>query len=90
MRYSKNYVAYQSTLSIMGVRGTLSKRFTNSELSGKFFGKTGTLSNVFALSGFLYKNEKPVIVSIIQNSENIDKEKAFKLLSDIYYLKSCK
>ena len=90
MRYSKNYKAYQSTLSIMGVRGTLSKRFTNSELSGKFFGKTGTLSNVFALSGFLYKKEKPVIVSIIQNSENIDKEKAFKLLSDIYYLKSCK
>ena len=90
MRYSKNYKAYQSTLSIMGVRGTLSKRFTNSELSGKFFGKTGTLSNVFALSGFLYKNDKPLIISIIQNSENIDKEKAFKLLSDIYYLKSCK
>ena len=90
MRYSKNYKAYQSTLSIMGVRGTLSKRFTNSELSGKFFGKTGTLSNVFALSGFLYKNKKPIIISIIQNSNNIDKEKAFKLLRDVYYLKSCK
>ena len=39
---------------------------------------------------FLYKDEKPIILSIIQNSEEIDKEKAFKLLSDIYYLKSCK
>jgi len=89
MRYSNNFQAYQSTLSITGVRGTLAKRFVNSELSGKFFGKTGTLSNVFALSGFLYKNEKPIIISIIQNSNNINKEKAFKLLRDVYYLKSC-
>ena len=89
MRYSNDFKAYQSTLSIMGVRGTLAKRFVNSELSGKFFGKTGTLSNVFALSGFLYKNEKPIIISIIQNSNKIDKEKAFKLLRDLYYLKSC-
>ena len=89
MRYFNDFKAYQSTLSITGVRGTLAKRFVNSELSGKFFGKTGTLSNVFALSGFLYKNEKPIIISIIQNSDKIDKEKAFKLLSNLYYLKSC-
>ncbi len=89
MRYFNDFQAYQSTLSIMGVRGTLAKRFVNSELSGKFFGKTGTLSNVFALSGYLYKKEKPIIISIIQNSNNIDKEKAFKLLRDLYYLKSC-
>ena len=89
MRYFNDFKAYQSTLSIMGVRGTLAKRFVNSELSGKFFGKTGTLSNVFALSGFLYKNEKPIIISIIQNSNKIDKEKAFKLLRDVYYMKSC-
>jgi len=89
MRYFNDFKAYQSTLSITGVRGTLAKRFVNSELSGKFFGKTGTLSYVFALSGFLYKNERPIIISIIQNSNNIDKEKAFKLLRDLYYLKSC-
>ncbi len=89
MRYFNHFKAYQSTLSITGVRGTLAKRFVNSELSGKFFGKTGTLSNVFALSGFLYKNERPIIISIIQNSNKINKEKAFKLLRDLYYLKSC-
>jgi D-alanyl-D-alanine carboxypeptidase/D-alanyl-D-alanine-endopeptidase (penicillin-binding protein 4) len=89
MRYSNDFKAYQSTLSIMGVRGTLAKRFINTELAGKFFGKTGTLSNVFALSGYLYKNEKPIIISIIQNSNKIDKEKAFKLLREVYYMKSC-
>ena len=89
MRYSNDFNAYQSTLSIIGSRGTLGKRFVNSELSGKFFGKTGTLSNVFALSGYLYKNDKPIIISIIQNSNKIDKEKAFNLLRDLYYLRSC-
>jgi len=89
MRYSNDFKAYQSTLSIMGVRGTLAREFVNTELSGRFFGKTGTLSNVFALSGYLYKNDKPMIISIIQNSNNIDKDKALKLLNEIYYLKSC-
>ena len=83
MRYSNDFHVYQSSLAIMGIRGTLAKRFVNSELSGKFFGKTGTLSNVFALSGFLYKNEKPIIISIIQNSNKIDKEKAFTLLRNL-------
>jgi len=90
MKYSKNFKTYQSTLSIIGVRGTLSNKLTNSELAGKFFGKTGTLSNVFALSGYLYKNKEPIIISIIQNSDQIDKSKTFKLLKDIYELKSCK
>ena len=90
MKYSKDFNDYQSTLSVIGVRGTLANKFVNTELSGKFFGKTGTLSNVFALSGYLYKEENPIIISIIQNSNEIDNEKAFKLLSEIYYLKSCK
>ena len=89
MRYSKDFTTYQSTLSIMGVRGTLSNKLINSELKGKFFGKTGTLSNVFALSGYLYKNNKPLIISIIQNSDQIDRNKVFNLIEDIYSIKTC-
>ncbi|MDC3160323.1 D-alanyl-D-alanine carboxypeptidase [Prochlorococcus sp. AH-716-G04] len=89
MKYSKNFSTFQSSLSIIGVRGTLAKRFTNSELQGKFFGKTGTLSNVFALSGYLYKDKKPLVISIIQNSENIDRDKTFNLLKNIYKLEGC-
>ena len=89
MKYSKNFSTYQSSLSIIGVRGTLAKRFKNSEIQGKFFGKSGTLSNVFALSGYLYKDNKPIIVSIIQNSDNIDRVKTFNLLNNIYKLESC-
>ena len=39
MRYFNDFKAYQSTLSITGVRGTLARRFVNSELSGKFLEK---------------------------------------------------
>ena len=65
------------------------EEFKNTKLEGKFLGKTGTLSNVFALSGYLYKDNKPLIVSIIQNSEMIDKEKTFNLLKNIYELEKC-
>ena len=89
MKYSKNFSIYQSSLSVIGVRGTLANRFQNSELTGKFFVKTGTLSNVFALSGYLYKNNKPLVISIIQNSETIDIDQTFKLIKDIYHLDPC-
>ena len=89
MKYSKNFSTFHSSLSIIGVRGTLANIFPNSELQGKFFGKTGTLSNVFALSGYLYKDNKPLVISIIQNSENIDRNKTFNLLKNIYKLEGC-
>ena len=89
MRFNKNFESYNSSLSILGVRGTLANKYKNSNLSGKFFGKTGTLSNVFSLSGYLYKNNKTYIVSIIQNSNYVDVNKTFKLLSDIYKLDNC-
>ena len=89
MKYSKEFSVYQSSLSIIGVRGTLANRFKNSELQGRFFGKTGTLSNVFSLSGYLYKDNKPLIISIIQNSENVDKATTFNLLKNIYKLEAC-
>ena len=89
MRFSKNFKYFNSTLSIIGLRGTLSNKFKQSNLSGKFFGKTGTLSNVFSLSGYLNKNNKIYIISIIQNSNNVDVNKTFRLISDIYKLDNC-
>ena len=89
MRFNKKFKIYNSSLSILGVRGTLSNKLKKSNLSGKFFGKTGTLSNVFSLSGYLYKNNKTYIISIIQNSNNIDVNKTFNLIKNIYKLDNC-
>ena len=90
MRFNNNYEFYASTLSIMGMRGTLGNSLVNNKLNGKFFGKTGTLSNVFSLSGYFHKNNKIYSLSIIQNSRVIDKSKVFKFLNDLYDIEECK
>ncbi|MCE9580036.1 MAG: D-alanyl-D-alanine carboxypeptidase/D-alanyl-D-alanine-endopeptidase [Deltaproteobacteria bacterium] len=46
------HAAYLASLSVAGVDGTLRGRFHNA-MRGKLTAKTGTLSNVIALSGFL-------------------------------------
>tara|TARA_Y100001978_G_C23284801_1_gene241995 strand:- start:210 stop:479 length:270 start_codon:yes stop_codon:yes gene_type:complete len=89
MKYNKESKIYNSSLSIAGIRGTLANKLNNSEIKGKFFGKTGTLANVFAISGYLYKKNGPITVSIIQNSSNISPNKVFKFLNDLYYLEDC-
>ena len=90
MKFNNNYEFYASTLSIMGMRGTLANSLVNNKINGKFFGKTGTLSNVFALSGYFHKNNKIYSISIIQNSSFIDKSKIFKFLNDLYEIDECK
>ena len=90
MRFNYNYEFYASTLSIMGMRGTLANSLVNNDINGKFFGKTGTLSNVFALSGYFHKNNKIYSISIIQNSNLIDKNKIFKFLNEVYEINDCK
>lgn len=46
--------AYVHSLAIAGVRGTISSRMTGADTKGRFWGKTGTLSDVVALSGVLF------------------------------------
>ena len=45
---------FLSSLSILGVDGTLRRKFKNSDAAGRFFGKTGTLNGVSALSGYAF------------------------------------
>ncbi len=44
---------YRASLPIGGIDGTLENRFTQPQLKGKIFAKTGTLSEVHTLSGYL-------------------------------------
>ena len=89
MRYSKQFDFYNSSLSLMGKRGTLSNKMQNTEIAGRFFGKTGTLSNVFSLSGYLYKDNDVISISIMQNSKYIDINRSFKLIENINKLDKC-
>lgn len=59
---------YRSSLSVAGVRGTLRRRFRDTPVQGNLWGKTGTLSGVTALSGYLYgRNYEPLVFSIMVN-----------------------
>jgi D-alanyl-D-alanine carboxypeptidase/D-alanyl-D-alanine-endopeptidase (penicillin-binding protein 4) len=44
---------YYNSLSVAGRNGTLQYRFYNSDVSNNFFGKTGFMSGVRSISGYL-------------------------------------
>ena len=54
-------------MAITGQRGTLRKLFKGTELDGRFYGKTGTISGVRAISGILDSSGGPRYVSMISN-----------------------
>ena len=58
---------YQASMAITGQRGTLRKLFKGTELEGRFYGKTGTISGVRAISGILASSAGPRYVSMISN-----------------------
>ena len=59
---------YRDSLAIAGKDGTLRRRFHHTPVRGKLHGKTGTLSSVIALSGYLQGPDDRVLAfSILTN-----------------------
>ncbi|WP_069790955.1 D-alanyl-D-alanine carboxypeptidase/D-alanyl-D-alanine-endopeptidase [Cyanobacterium sp. IPPAS B-1200] len=59
---------FRQSLPIAGVDGTLRNRFQDSLAQGNFVGKTGTLTGVTALSGYLeVENYPDLVVSVMVN-----------------------
>jgi D-alanyl-D-alanine carboxypeptidase/D-alanyl-D-alanine-endopeptidase (penicillin-binding protein 4) len=52
-RQPADAAAFEPTLPIMGVDGTLAKRLKGTRAEGRIHAKTGTMSNVRALAGYL-------------------------------------
>jgi len=68
MHRSPNAEAFRRSLAIAGTTGTLRNRFRDTPVEGRFYGKTGALSGVAALSGYLDPpNYPPLAVSILVN-----------------------
>lgn len=69
MRSNPHFEVYKKSLSVAGRDGTLEHRFQNSPIEGKLHGKTGYISGVRALSGYLESaSGQPLIVSVITNN----------------------
>ncbi len=67
---SNNGVYFRSTMAIAGIRGTLRSLYKDQQLSGRFWGKTGTLEGVRSLSGILSTSDGPRYISIISYQED--------------------
>jgi D-alanyl-D-alanine carboxypeptidase/D-alanyl-D-alanine-endopeptidase (penicillin-binding protein 4) len=66
-----NYNDFYNSLSIAGVDGTLRHRMKGSAAENNFHGKTGSLSGVTSLAGYLKtKSNEDLIVSIIFEYQN--------------------
>lgn len=62
---------YRASLPTAGVSGSLQHRFLNTTAQGNLQAKTGTLSGVSALSGYLdVPGYKPLVVSIMVNQSD--------------------
>lgn len=75
---------FRACLPMGGVDGTLAGRFTQGPLKGKVFAKTGTISGVNTLSGYLTTARgKTVVFSILCNAHGPDGDAALKALDRI-------
>ncbi|MCP9774527.1 D-alanyl-D-alanine carboxypeptidase/D-alanyl-D-alanine-endopeptidase [Cyanobium sp. WAJ14-Wanaka] len=59
--------SYGASMAIAGRRGTLRNLFVGTPLEGNFYGKTGTITGVRAISGVLQSSAGPIYVSAISN-----------------------
>lgn len=82
-KQSKFAQVWRDSLTIGGVDGTLANRFKGTSAQGNIRGKTGTLDQVSALSGYLTTvGGEEVIVSIIVNGVNTGRDRT-TLIDDI-------
>jgi len=69
MRHQPNAEDYKNSLSIAGVDGRLENRFTHTSLQGKIRGKTGYVSGVRSLSGYMQAaSGQTLAFSIVTNN----------------------
>ncbi|NGP86773.1 D-alanyl-D-alanine carboxypeptidase/D-alanyl-D-alanine endopeptidase [Fodinibius halophilus] len=69
MQEHPHFNIYKKSLSIAGVDGSLKNRFVNTPLEGKLFGKTGYVSGVRSISGYMNaKSGQTLAFSVVTNN----------------------
>lgn len=76
---SKNSTVLPSLMSTAGSSGTLRDAFKGTAMEGRLAGKTGTLSGVKGLAGYLpLTNSEPVVFAFIMNKVGIDNQGEYR------------
>lgn len=79
MWHSPHYEVFSSGLPLAGESGTLRRRFTNGPARGRVRAKTGFISRVVCLSGFVPRSDPaapPFVFSVMLNDFTCDEAKA--------------
>ncbi|HET7230240.1 MAG TPA: D-alanyl-D-alanine carboxypeptidase/D-alanyl-D-alanine-endopeptidase [Longimicrobium sp.] len=80
MRGSPNFQTFYNALPVAGVDGTLRSRMRGTPLQGNVHAKTGTVSNVRSLSGYMTTAAgEPILFSIIVNHHTVTSRDADRL-----------
>ncbi len=75
---------FRRSLAIAGVNGTLKNRFINTALKNNLIGKTGTLTGVGTLSGYLSAADgKTIVFSILLNNSEQSSQKIRQAIDQI-------
>ncbi len=79
-----DFVTYLSSLPQPGNEGTLRNRFKDKDLQNRIFAKTGALTSINCISGYiLTKNNNRLAFSIMNNFYNFGRSKTNEYLEDI-------
>ncbi|HNV95150.1 MAG TPA: D-alanyl-D-alanine carboxypeptidase/D-alanyl-D-alanine-endopeptidase [Bacteroidales bacterium] len=81
---------FYNSLAVAGENGTLSKMFLNSKAKGKVIAKTGTMTNIRSLSGYIQTKEKhtiafTIIVNNCPQSSKWIKEKIEQIILKLFF-----
>jgi D-alanyl-D-alanine carboxypeptidase/D-alanyl-D-alanine-endopeptidase (penicillin-binding protein 4) len=66
MRHQPSYLTWSAGLPVSGQRGSLRARFLGGDLEGKVMAKTGSISTVNSLSGYLTRRDGRLVIFSIQ------------------------
>ena len=78
---------YRNSLPIAGISGTLSRRFRNSFAEGNVRAKTGTISGVSGLAGYVEPVDfEPLVFSIIVNQSDLETKDLRTAIDEIVVL----
>jgi D-alanyl-D-alanine carboxypeptidase/D-alanyl-D-alanine-endopeptidase (penicillin-binding protein 4) len=85
---------FRNSLPVGGISGTLKNRFRNTPAQGRVAAKTGTISGVVSLSGYLTPpNHSPLVFSIVVNdssaSANTLRSAVDRIVLSLTRLRSC-
>ncbi|MEL6909652.1 MAG: D-alanyl-D-alanine carboxypeptidase/D-alanyl-D-alanine-endopeptidase [Cyanobacteria bacterium J06598_4] len=75
---------YRESLAVAGTSGTLKRRFVDTPIQGKLWAKTGTLTGVGALSGYLQTQHRGLLAfSVLVNNSELEHREIRRAIDEI-------